>query len=169
MKVLHFSEPRNGWMQITFTGDGTDYTVVVSAVPSDCVRDLVKATIQILSGSIADQVQFSLEPDYATCHLRRDGEDVRVSIVERGCESPVFKALFPAVPFAKRLIFECKRLQPFYGKAVTWAWEYPVREVECLVAATRSAEPPSAANPAMSLLPCSGPESRGRWPGPLHE
>jgi hypothetical protein len=140
MKALRFSEPRNGWMEITFTGDEADYTVVASAVPNDCVRDLVQATIRTLSSSSAEQAQFSLEPDYAPCRLRRDDQGIHVSIAEPGSESPVFEAVFPAVPFARRLIFECKRLQPFYGKAASWGWAYPVREIECLVAAARSAE-----------------------------
>jgi hypothetical protein len=152
MKALRFSEPRNGWMEITLSSYEADYTVLASAVPNDCIKDLVQATIRILSGSSIENSQFSLEPDYATCRLRRDGQDVHVSIMEPGSEGPVFEATFPAVPFAKRLIFECKRLQPFYGKAATWGWEFPVREVECLVAATRSPEPARCSEPGDSTL-----------------
>jgi hypothetical protein len=141
MKALRFSEPLHGWIDITFTGDQGDYTVAASDAASDCIRELVQATIRILSGSGAEQVQILLEPDYATCHLQREGSNVRLSISEPGDDNPVFESAFPLVAFAKRLAFECKRVQAACGKAATWSWEYPVREVECLVAAAQRAEP----------------------------
>jgi hypothetical protein len=148
MKLLRFSEPRNGWMEITFTGDERDYTVLASAVPNDCVSDLVLAMQRILSGSSAEDVQFSLEPNYTKCHLRREGRDIHVSIVEPHADNTAFEAVFPAVAFAKRVVFECKRLQPLYNKPTGWGREYPSREVEGLVAAARNAELSSASAPS---------------------
>lgn len=115
--------------------------MVASSAAHDCIRELVQATIRTLSGSGAEQVQFLLEPDYATCHLQREGARVRLRISEPGDDNPVFESAFPLVAFAKRLAFECKRIQPACGETATWSCEYPVREVECLVAAAQRAEP----------------------------
>ena len=138
MKALRFSEPQDGWIEIAFMAGQANYTVVASAVPNDCVSDLVQALVRLLFGSGAEQVQFSLEPEYATCHMRRDGANLHVTILQPKRNEPVFEATFPILPFAKRIAFECKRLQPVYGKTATWGWEYPAREVELLVAATKT-------------------------------
>ena len=88
----------------------------------------------------AEQVRFYWEPDYVSCHLRRNGANVCVSIEEPEEDKPVFEAAFPAVAFAKRLALECRRLQPLCGNRATWGREFPGPEVECLQATTESVE-----------------------------
>ena len=146
MKMLQFSQPQHGWIEIEIRTDHGNHKVVASDVPNDCIRELVEATVRLLSGSGSEQVQFSLEPDYATWRLQRLGLELRVAVLEPKDVEPVFEASFPVVAFAKRLAFECKRIQPSFAKVGAWSSDYPRREVDCLETLARDAEPAAAPN-----------------------
>jgi hypothetical protein len=59
------------------------FTVSVSDVPNDCLRDLAAATARLLRHSTHEVVEFPLEPAVLFCELHRESDSVRV--VLRAC------------------------------------------------------------------------------------
>lgn len=132
MKILRFSDPMHGWIDITFGQEPHTYTVTASDVPNDCLLDLAAATLRITKGSFFESAQFSLEPNFATCELHRESDSVRILIKHPDHIAPVFDASFPLRGFARRLRFELLRIEPCYSADGGWPHPFPRREVEHL-------------------------------------
>jgi hypothetical protein len=132
MKILHLSDPVHGWINITFGKEPDSYTLTASDVPNDCLLDLAAATIRIMKGSVFESVQFSLEPNFATCELHRESESVRISIRHPDHIAVIFEAAFPLQAFAHRLRFELLRIESRYSTDDGWTQPFPHREVKHL-------------------------------------
>jgi len=129
MKIFHLSEPRYGWIDVTFGEPPHAYTLTASDVPNDCLRDLAAATARLLRSSTRETVQFSLEPAFASCELHRETDSVRVVVRHPGHGDPVFSAKFPLQAFARRVRFELLRIQPRYSADEGWTQPFPEHEV----------------------------------------
>lgn len=129
MNIVHLSEPVHGWIDITFGQEPDCYTLTASDVPNDCLRDLPGATSRLLQGSTEEIVEFSLEPDFARCLLRRDSDSVSIVIHHPDHDSPVFAGAFPLQAFARRVRFELLRIEPRYSADDGWTQPFPDREV----------------------------------------
>lgn len=129
MKVFRLSEPEHGWIDITFGHEPDCYTMRASVVPNDCLRDLAAATTRLLRGAVDETVEFSLEPDFATCQLHRDLESVRIVIRHPDRDAPVFTDSFPLRSFAQRVRFELLGIQARYSAEDGWTRPFPNHEV----------------------------------------
>jgi hypothetical protein len=129
VRIFLLSEPRHGWIDITFGQPPDSYTLTASDVPNDCLRDLAAAVSRLLAESMEESVQFSLEPDFATCRLHRDADSVRVVLRKPGQEVPAFDATFPLREFAEELRGELLRIEPRYSAEDGWTQPFPHREV----------------------------------------
>ena len=129
MKIIHLSDPEHGWIEITFGEESVSHILTASDVPNDGLRELAAATSLLLAGSMDETVEFSLEPDFATCRLRREGQAVRVVVSLPDQAEPVFDATFPLHAFARRLRFELLRIEPCYSVPHAWTHPFPHREV----------------------------------------
>lgn len=78
MRIVHLSEPKYGWIDITFGEPPDAFTQTVSDVPNDCLRDLASATARLLQHSTQEVVQFWLEPSFMTCELHCESDSFRV-------------------------------------------------------------------------------------------
>lgn len=135
MKIFHLSEPRHGWINVTFGYEGDSFTIdSVSDVPNDCLADLAVATLRLLASSSSHElVEFSLEPDYAKCHLSREGEDLRIRIEMPRKQEAAYEATLPLDAFARRLRFELLRIRPAYSDEAGWSsFYFPEFEVAAL-------------------------------------
>ena len=74
-----------------------------------------------------------MEPDYAKCHLGREGEDLLIQMPRR--KGPAFEASFPLSAFAKRLHFELLRIRPAYSSEGWTQHSFPEFEVAGLAKA----------------------------------
>jgi hypothetical protein len=129
MKIFHLSEPNHGWIDVTFGEPPDVFTLTVSDVPNDCLRDLAAATARLLRHSTQETVEFSLEPAFASCELYRESDSVRVVIRLPEQDDRAFDARFPILAFARRVRFELLRIQPFYSVDDGWTQPFPEREV----------------------------------------
>ncbi len=129
MKIFHLSEPKHGWIDVTFGEPPDGFTQTVSDVPNDCLRDLAAATARLLRHSTHEVVQFSLEPAYMTCELLRDSDSVRVVLKHPDHDGAAFEASFPLHAFARRVRFELLRIQPRYSVEDGWTQPFPEHQV----------------------------------------
>jgi hypothetical protein len=129
MKIFHLSEPKHGWVDVTFGAPPDFLTLTVSDVPNDCLRDFAAAIARLIRHSTYEEVQFSLEPDFASCELHRDADALRVVIRDPRLHDPVFDSTFPLNPFARRVRFELLRIQPRYSANDGWTQPFPDQEV----------------------------------------
>lgn len=129
MKIFHLSEPKHGWVDISFGDPPETYTLAVSDVPNDCLRDLAAAVARILDYSVHEVVEFSLEPDFATCDLYRHSDLVRVVLRLANHEEAVFEQTFSLKKFAHRVRFEMLRIKPCYSSEDGWTQPFPEQEV----------------------------------------
>lgn len=133
MKIFHLSEPVHGWIDVTFGEPPDAFTFTVSDVPNDCLRDLAAATAQLLRHSTDEIVEFSLEPDFATCELRREVDAVHVVVRHPAHDGEAFVGSFPLHAFARRVRFELLRIQPRFSVEDGWTQPFPEDEVASLV------------------------------------
>jgi len=129
MKIFHLSDPQHGWIDITFGQEPDTYTLTVSDVPNDCLRDLAAATARLLTFSPQETVEFSLEPKFAICQLSRHSDLVHILIKHPDHGAPAFESTFPLHAFAKRLRFELQRIKPLYSHEDGWTQPFPEHEV----------------------------------------
>lgn len=62
MKIFHLTEPKHGWIDVTFGEPPDAFTQTVSDVPNDCLRELAAATARLLRHTTHEVVEFSLPP-----------------------------------------------------------------------------------------------------------
>jgi len=129
MKIFHLSEPRHGWIDVTFGEPPDAFTQTVSDVPNDCLRDLAAATARLLHHSTHEVVEFSLEPASMTCSLHREADLVRVVLRHPDLDGAAFEASFPLRAFAQRVRFELLRIRPRYSIEDGWTQPFPELEV----------------------------------------
>lgn len=132
MKIFHLSEPKHGWIDVTFGQPPGAFTLTVSDVPNDCLRDLAAAIARLLRHSTREKVEFSLEPKFATCEMHRESDSVRVVVRHPDCDGPAFDGTFPLRAFARRVRFELLRIQPRYAANDGWTQPFPDHEVAIL-------------------------------------
>jgi hypothetical protein len=129
MKIFHLSEPKHGWIDVTFGEPPNAFSQTVSDVPNDCLRDLAAATARLLGHSTHEVVEFSLEPAFMICELLRESDSVRVVLRHPDHKGVVFEASFPLGAFARRVRFELLRIQPRYSAEDGWTQPFPEDEV----------------------------------------
>ncbi len=129
MKIFHLSEPKHGWIDVTFEDSPDAITLTVSDVPNDCLCDLAAATARLLQHSTRETIQFSLEPEFVSCELHRDSDTVRVVVKHPGRDDTDFDTKFPLHAFARRVRLELLRIQARYSAEDGWTRPFPAREV----------------------------------------
>jgi hypothetical protein len=129
MKIFHLSDPKHGWIDVTFGEPPDTFTLTVSDVPNDCLRDLAAATARLLRHSTHETVEFSLEPAFVTCELQRESDLVRVVLRHPDHVDAAFDASFPLRAFARRVRFELLRIQSRYSVDDGWTQPFPEHEV----------------------------------------
>lgn len=132
MKILRLSDPSHGWIDISFGIAPDDFTLTVSDVPNDCLRDLAAATVRLLSGSTHESAELPLEPDFATCQLHRLAELVQIQIFLPRQSFASFDSTYPLAAFSGHLRFELLRIQARYFADGDWTQSFPDREVSAL-------------------------------------
>jgi hypothetical protein len=129
MKIFHLSEPKHGWIDVTFGEPPDAFTQKVSHVPNDCLRDLAAATARLLRHSTHEVVEFSLEPAFMTCDLHRESDSIRVVLRHPDQDGAAFEESFPLRAFAQRVRFELMRIQQRYSVEDGWKQPFPEYEV----------------------------------------
>lgn len=129
MSIFHLSEPKHGWINVTFGEPPDTFTQTVSDVPNDCLRDLAAAIARLLRNSTHEVVEFSLEPAFMTCELHRQSDSLRVVLRHPDHDGVPFEASFPLRAFAQSVRFALLRIQPHYSVEDGWAQPFPEREV----------------------------------------
>jgi len=76
-----FDEPRHGWMDIRISDNDKSISLDISDMPCDSINQLVDVLLGIQSGVISQEVEFSLEPEYARWRFQIEDEN----LTERAC------------------------------------------------------------------------------------
>ena len=129
MKIFHLTEPKHGWIGVSFGNPSDAFTFTASNVPNDCLCDLAMAVCRLLSGSKHETVEFSLEPGFAVCELHHESDSVRVVVRHPDHVESAFDDSFLLHAFARRIRFELLRIQPNYSIQDGWAQPFPELEV----------------------------------------
>jgi hypothetical protein len=132
MALLSFSDPEHGWIDITFSGAKEAYQLTASDVPNDCLSELASAVVNLSLGSEVETVQFSLEPGFATCELRREVNVVVLALSCPNVAAPVFKARVALMELRDNLRSELVRIKHLYSPDDGWAQPYPEKTVRKL-------------------------------------
>ena len=62
---IEFGVPNEGWLELTTSNRSQCIILNISDVPCDPISELAEAVINLQFGSKTEEVEFSLEPDFA--------------------------------------------------------------------------------------------------------
>ena len=62
---IEFGVPNKGWLELTISNRSQCIILNISDVPCDSISELAEAVINLQFGSKTEEVEFSLEPDFA--------------------------------------------------------------------------------------------------------
>jgi hypothetical protein len=130
-----FGEPKNGWMELSIIHSDEEVNLVISDVPCDSIYKLADILLSLQAGIGYEEVEFSLEPEYALCKFIVDGNDLTLEIFpESGRKNPViFKGYKEKV--IKRLykgLRDLESLPAWKGSGSSheaWSWDFPTSEL----------------------------------------
>ncbi|WP_036523461.1 hypothetical protein [Nitrincola sp. A-D6] len=140
-----FDTPEHGWMDIS-VGDGErEESLVISDVPCNSVYKLAYILLALQSGSKSEEVEFSLEPDYALWKFRANDNELEIHvfpsssrnnpIVFKGQRTKVIHRLYKALRDLETL--SCWK-EPD-ATSIIWSWEFPYQELNQFRARAKSA------------------------------
>ena len=130
---LHFGTPKHGWMSVRVGDSELD----VSDVPCDSLYGLVKIMERLLSGSLSETVEWSLEPEYAEWIFERCDDEIAFSLktnsqsapllVERGAKLQIIDQIIDALSQLER-----EKCWVSDTELRTWSWPFPALELSRL-------------------------------------
>jgi len=75
-----FGEPRHGWMEITIDDSKKKVKLDISDVPCNSILRLAKILLKLLDGSLEEDVEFSLEPEYALWKFKVVNDNLQIDV-----------------------------------------------------------------------------------------
>ena len=132
---FEFGAPEHGWMDASITDGERKVTFLISDVPCNSINKLTNILLDLQSGAKAEEVEFSLEPDFALWRFHAKDEELEVHVFENsnrtdpviftGKRKKVIHRLYKALR-------DLESLQCWKEPAATsnyWSWEFPSQEL----------------------------------------
>lgn len=141
--ILRFDTPEHGWMRVQVN----DFALDVSDVPCDSLTHLTKILARLLSGSITESVDWSLEPEYARWIFNRSGDQLEWRMQETLESEAILIERGSLIEIADQIIVALSDLQnnPCWSvedsESEAWSWPFPSIELERLQAKRAESEP----------------------------
>ena len=129
-----FDEPKHGWMNVRVSDGEHEVSLVISDVPCNSIYKLAYILLSLQSGSQSEEVEFSLEPEYALWKFITQDDDLEIHVfssssrnnpkVFRGKRRKVINRLYKGLRDLEAL--PCWK-EP--GTINIWSWEFPSHEL----------------------------------------
>lgn len=100
-------------MEISVSDTEKEVCLIVSHFPMNSIYDLAQALLRLQSGSKIEEVEFSLEPDFALWVLEVIGEKLSLSVY----------------PDSRRARESLSCWNKSDALESIWSWEFPTREL----------------------------------------
>lgn len=130
-----FGTPEHGWMDLNITDGEHEVSLVISDVPCNSVYKLADILLSLQSGAETEEVEFSLEPDFALWKFVSQGSDLEIHVFpDSGRDKPtlfkgergkVIHRLYKALRDLESL--QCWK-EPSAASNI-WSWEFPSQEL----------------------------------------
>ncbi|WP_413190351.1 hypothetical protein [Psychrobacter sp. AT9] len=128
---IEFGVPVDGWLELTISNQSQCITLDISDVPCDSISELAKAVINLQFGSKTEEVEFSLEPDFALWRFISFADELQIQVfpnssrgkpfIFKGTREEVLYNLYKAL---KELETESFMQDPDDMMHV-WSWDFP--------------------------------------------
>ena len=141
-----FEAPEHGWMDVTVSDGSKEISLVVSDVPCNSLHKLANILLGLQSGAKSEEVEFSLEPDFALWkfHAKDEGLELYVypnsiggkPVLFSGEREKVIHRLYKAMRDLESL--SCWKEPDAIGNI--WSWEFPSKELTLFSTRAKSAK-----------------------------
>lgn len=142
---FEFNAPEHGWMDISI-GDGErEVTLVISDVPCNSLYKLADILLGLQSGNMSDEVEFSLEPDFAVWKFMTKENEIEVHVFPNSSckDSTVFSGeRGKVIHHLYKALRDLESLPCWKDPAATssiWSWEFPSKELNWFNARAKNA------------------------------
>jgi hypothetical protein len=140
-----FDAPEHGWMDICVADEERKVSLVISDVPCNSIYKLVDILLGLQAGRKSEEVEFSLEPDYALWKFITKGDNLEILVfpsasrnspnVFRGKREIVIHRLYKALKDLESL--QCWK-EPSATTKI-WSWKFPSQELNKFKAKAKNA------------------------------
>ena len=84
MVNFSFGVPEHGWLEFKISDIKNEVVLDTSDVPNNHLQELTIALNRLREGSLQEEVEFSLEPDFALCRFKVNNEFIDIEIYPNG-------------------------------------------------------------------------------------
>jgi hypothetical protein len=140
-----FDTPEHGWMDVSI-GDGErEVSLVISDVPCNSLYKLADILLGLQSGSKSEEVEFSLEPDFALWKFITKEQELEIHVfLSSSCNHPVIFSgqRGKVIHRLYKALRDLESLPCWKEPAATsniWSWEFPSQELNQFSARSNSA------------------------------
>ncbi|WLP95655.1 hypothetical protein [Psychrobacter sp. M13] len=154
---IEFGVPVDGWLELTISNQSQCIILDISDVSCDSISELAKAVINLQLGSKTEEVEFSLEPDFALWRFISFTDELQIQVfpnsscgkpfIFKGTREEVLDNLYEAL---KDFETESFRQSPDDMMHV-WSWDFPSTTLN-----KYSRRRVLSSAPIMTLLPTIG-------------
>lgn len=131
-----FGIPEHGWLEFKISDFDNEVVLDISDVPNNALETLAVALNRLRMGSLQEAVEFSLEPYFALCRFKVQGDyiDVEVypnasrsnSVIFSGLKNKAMHSLYKSLRDLESL--DCWK-HPECDKVI-WSWDFPHQELD---------------------------------------
>ena len=135
---FYFRKPEHGWMEIKISDNEKEVILDVSDVPCNSIEILISTLFKLLNGSEMEEVEWSLEPNYALwCFLSKRNEiEVHVFPDKAAEESVAFFG--EKIKIIRRIYKKLCDLEVIFDNELSntdsrqWSWDFPRNDLKKL-------------------------------------
>jgi len=125
----------HGWMHVSISDGSKIVDLVISDVPCNSIYKLADILLNLQSGLLNEEVDFSLEPEYALWKFIVSGDDLKIEVFpDSKCETPIV-FIGRKEKTINRLYKGLRDLEsnPVWKNTElsnsVWSWDFPSREL----------------------------------------
>ena len=128
---VEFSPPRHGWIEVKVSDGSQEVELVVSDVPCDSLSDLVGSLGKLVDGSELEEVEWSLEPEYALWRFKQLDDAIRLEVYPTNNRSNCLVFEEGGLLIVRRIakgLSDLAVVSEWPQKEVdnrVWSWEFP--------------------------------------------
>lgn len=133
---FNFGVPHSGWFEFKISDFEKEVVLIVSHTPNNCLESLAIAMNRLRVGSVLEEVEFSLEPDFALCRFTLNNESIDLEVYPNDSRvNPVkFSALTSKVTYSLykslRDLEACECWETPGCDKTIWSWAFPHKELD---------------------------------------
>lgn len=120
-----------GWLELTISNQNQRITLDISDVPCDSINELAKIFVNLQSGSKIEEVEFSLEPDFALWRFISFEDEMQIHVFPNANrDKPVMfkenrEKLLNRIYQALKDLEKLPCWQDHNNMINVWSWKFP--------------------------------------------